>query len=378
MLLISGIASLAISAQAQNTKLFAFSAVEKGTPQWSSIHQLNASTGADEALVPDIRLQATIKSSLPNNTYLHGVAAALAFDEATQQLFYTTMHGNAIHAYNVVQKTVQSFYPPTFSSGGTAGQEGNVVTRMCAASNGLIYTLTNDGNSLCSFSPNNPSKITQHSALIDADKNGATSIHNQCIGWGGDMVADAFGTLYIITARGAVFTVNTSNLQTTYIATIKGLPANFTVNGAAVTTENDILLSCANQALPMHKVSVQQWQATELPQTVGFYNSSDLASNCLLFQQAKPARIEHVAKVTSYPNPITQGISYVNLTQLAAGAYTIDVTDFNGKAMVRKQVQASEKSIVPVQLPQAVPGIYWLRVTNAQQQVVHAEKWIVQ
>lgn len=378
MLLISGITCLAVTAQAQTTKLFAFSAIEKGTPQWSSIHQLNANTGADEAIVPDIRLQATIKSTLPNNTYLHGVAAALAFDEATQQLFYTTMHGNAIHAYNVAQKTVQTYYPSQFSSGGTVGQEGNVITRMCVASNGLIYTLTNDGNSLCSFSPSSPAKITNHGALIDADKNGSTSIHNQCIGWGGDMVADAFGKLYIITAKGAVFTVNTSDLQTTYITTIKGLPANFTINGAAVTAENDILLSCANQSLPMHKVSVQQWQATELPQTAGFYNASDLASNCLLFQQVKPARIEHVAKVTSYPNPITQGVSYVNLTQLLPGSYTIDVTDFNGKALVRKQVQASEKSIVPVQLPQAVPGMYWLRVTNTQQQVVHTEKWIVQ
>ncbi len=52
--------------------------------------------------------------------------------------------------------------------------------------------------------------------------------------WGGDMIADASGNLYVITAHNHVFKIDVQSRMATYISEIKELPAGFTTNGAVV------------------------------------------------------------------------------------------------------------------------------------------------
>ena len=54
-----------------------------------------------------------------------------------------------------------------------------------------------------SFQYRNKPVITELGNIIDAEGN-AVSIHNKCSSWGGDMVADAFGKLYVISANHQV------------------------------------------------------------------------------------------------------------------------------------------------------------------------------
>jgi hypothetical protein len=72
------------------------------------------------------------------------------------------------------------------------------------------------------------------------------SIHNKCSSWGGDMIADAFGKLYVISASHAVYVIDINTRIATYKGNIQGLPAGYTTNAAAVNDEGEIVLASAN------------------------------------------------------------------------------------------------------------------------------------
>ena len=109
--------------------------------------------------------------------------------------------------------------------------EGNVITRMTFAADGTGYALTNDGNHLIRFNSSENASVTDLGALTNGIKNGEMSVHSQCTSWGGDMVGDAFGNLYLVTARNNIFKINPKTSVADYVGVIKGLPAEFTSNG---------------------------------------------------------------------------------------------------------------------------------------------------
>ena len=73
--------------------------------------------------------------------------------------------------------------------------------------------------------------------MVDDQANKGVSIHNSCSSYGGDMIADDNGNLYVFSARNHVFKINIESKVATHLGIISGLPTGFTVNGAAVTDE---------------------------------------------------------------------------------------------------------------------------------------------
>jgi len=145
----------------------------------------------------------------PNqNPTAFGVAAC-AMDVRHNRLYFAPMHFSDISYLdlgkteatfttvkrNVISKPFQAGYQP----------EETQITRMVIAADGNGYALTNDAQHLIRFTTGKRVVVEDLGGILDAAENKGISIHNKCTSWGGDMVADAFGKLVVISANHNVF-----------------------------------------------------------------------------------------------------------------------------------------------------------------------------
>jgi hypothetical protein len=265
--------------------------------------------------------------------------------------------------------------------------EGNVITRMAFAADGNGYALTNDGNHLIRFSADNNATVADLGSLVDAEPNGAVSVHSQCTSWGGDMVGDAYGNLYLITYRNHIFKINPNTRVADYVGAVKGLPAEFTSNGMAVSGDGEVVLSSANVVNSYYRLNVSTLQATAFNKSgASIYNTSDLANSGLLFQ-SQVSKVDVKAfegrgtnLVSVYPNPVANRVFNVRLEKVPAGQYNLVLTDALGRAVVSKSLTVNSFGQVErVTLPRgAASGMYMLKLTGDDNRAVYNDKLVVQ
>lgn len=293
-------------------------------------------------------------SQYPTSTFV----AAAAYDRRTDKLFFTPMRMGELRWMDLnVKNNVPQFYSASIPGyvPSVGGEEANNITRMVIGSDGNGYAVTNDGSHLYKFTTGKKPLVTDLGSLIDSEENNGISIHNKCSSWGGDMIADAFGKVYIISATRNVFVINVTSRITTFKGTITGLPANYTTNGAAVDVDGNIILSSAVAFDGYFKMSLSDLAAKKIEGSDDIYNSSDLASgNLLLQKEADATRNEYSSKLSSrkennfisqssiYPNPMVSNIFNVLLDGKQNGAYTIIVSDLAGRALQSTKVGLSK------------------------------------
>ncbi|HRI21139.1 MAG TPA: T9SS type A sorting domain-containing protein, partial [Panacibacter sp.] len=259
--------------------------------------------------------------------------------------------------------------------------EADVITRMCFGADGYGYALTNDASHLIRFSSGEKITIVDLGAVQDGKNNNGISIRNLCTSWGGDMIADAFGNLYIISMRGNVFKMNPQTMVADHVATIKNIPQDYTINGAAVDAKGDIIVTCATKTDHYYSVNIATWEATVLQQQQGeLYNASDLASCNFAYGNlvnTKPA--ETVKSVISvYPNPAVNKTVNVSFEGVTGNKYTVQVVDGNGNNVYSKSVSANGKTVSQIILPgSAASGIYIVKVVDSNGKEQYSGKIVV-
>jgi len=270
--------------------------------------------------------------------------------------------------------------------------EENHITRMVIAADGNGYGITNDGNHLLRFTTGKKTIITDLGGLVDDEANKGVSVHNKCTSWGGDMIADAYNKLYIISANHNIFTVDVETRVATLVGTIKGLPANYSTNGAAVDTDGSIVVSSANTFEGYYKFKFNDFTAIKIEGSDKTYNASDLANGNLLFQKEADAAknfgaadFKPVIPVLNneahiYPNPVTTNEFKIYFDGQQAGKYNITLTDLTGKAVMNRVVMVNAKTQV-----ETVPlnrnfskGMYMVKVTDASNKFIFTERIVVQ
>ena len=224
--------------------------------------------------------------------------------------------------------------------------------------------------------------------LVDAESNKGISIHNKCTSWGGDMVADAFGKLVIISASHNVFSVDVSSKMAKLTGTITGLPANFTTNGAAVNDEGNLVVSSANVFEGLYTVNIKTLAATKIKSKDAAFNASDLANGNLLsqkeandmvrFNYTKPVTVAADAKI--YPNPVTGSRFNVLFAGQPTGKYTILLTDITGRILQSRVVSVYKPNQVEaVNLrSKAARGMYFVKVLSENEELAFSERVVVQ
>lgn len=398
------------TAQAQSADRFtwAITDVQPGGSNWSSLRKLNLMTGEYSSVlldgsnsglaVYDAHSKKPIEAPLTDARFGNTInaafgtgVAAMAFDRKNNRLYYTPMLFDQLRYIDL--KTMKVYFVTGKGFTGNPvknADQGNIVTRMVIASDGYGYALTNDATQLIRFSTSKSLTTEDLGAIVDDPANNGLSIHNSCSSFGGDMIADNEGNLYVISARNHVFKINPSTKVATHLGMISGLPEGFTVNGAAVNTDNSILVSSA-LSTAYFTVDHRNWSASPYTINNSPWNSSDLANgNVLVTAEQKNNTVDFVSRnpapnigdtrISLYPNPVTNNQFVMQFSQLKAGTYSLQVTDVMGRNVVVKNISISGVNHVQVVKldPAAARGIYLIKVTDGAKQEVFATKIVLQ
>ena len=410
--LVLGTVLLTTHSIAQQADRFAYAVtdMQQQGPSWNFLRKLNLQTGEysqvlltgnDPSLVA---FNATTKKQFeaPVSDKLYGTTAnaafatgvaAMAYDKKNNRIYYTPMMIDQLRYIDL--KTMNVFYVADQAFTGKpqkSSDQGNIVTRMVIASDGNGYAMTNDGTQLIKFSTGKKLTITDLGAVVDDQANKGISIHNSCSSFGGDMIADDNGNLYAISARNHVFKINIESKVATHLGAITGLPAAYTINGAAVNDDNKIVVASATQGGSLFTVDAKYLVATPYTIAGTVWQTADLANGNLLESgvRAKGSVIELISrtdqpnsgdgKINIYPNPITNNQFVIQFNQLEAGNYNIQVTDIMGRQVVQQAVTINgDNQAQSIKLNSATSkGVYLVKVTDQSRKAVYSSKVSVQ
>ena len=403
--LLMGTLFIGTLAQSQADRFaYAVTDVVKEGANWSFLRKLDLQTGAftDVLLngndINQLPYDAATKKqfttavqdarfgNLANAAFGTGVAA-LAYDKKHNRLYYTPMLIDQLRYIDL--KTMKVY----FVTGGDftgmkqkSADQSNIITRMAIADDGNGYALTNDGMHLIRFTTGKNLTVTDLGTTADAVENNAVSVHASCSSFGGDMIADNDGNLYVFSARNHVFKVNIESKVATHLGTVSGLPSNFTINGAAVDQNNQVMITSAVDATDLYTVDISTLVAKAVKADKP-WRTSDLANSNIL-RTRKPTALPELISVNAvgndkiglYPNPVTTNQFNIQFTDADAGNYTIQVTDVRGQMAAQKMVNIGGKgSTASITLNKsAAKGIYIVKVTDHDSKIVYSSKIVVQ
>lgn len=402
--------AFSFSASAQNASTFAITGDNNGGAGdfvWMNIRKVDVGTGKLVSTVYDRQtatpqlLDAETKKSYTIAATFNGKAyvtteqptatfvAAAAYDKRHDKLFFTPMRKGELRWLDVAENKFYTLSSKLINSSDLS-EEANHITRMDIAADGNGYAVTNDANHFIRFTTGKKTVITDLGPLNDAETNKGISIHNRCTSWGGDMVADAYGKLYIISANHTVFKVDIDSRTATYVGVISGLPANYTTNGAAVDDDGKVVVSSANSYDGFYKFDMNDLAAVKVEGS-DKYTASDLANGNLLYQKEVDAKRSlgvtaelPLAPINSdariFPNPVTGNEFKVLFDNQAAGQYYVVLSDLSGRSILSQTAQVSGKmQTVIVRINNTVgKGVYFIKVLDASKQLVFTDRVVIQ
>lgn len=330
------------------------------------------------------------KMGFPEQPAFSSGVAAMAFDSRHNRIYYTPMFIDQLRYYDL--KTQQVFYVtvPFTNKPVKSSDQANIVTRMTFAADGNGYALTNDGTQLIRFTTGKKPQVTDLGSLIDDPAGKGVSIHNSCSSFGGDMIADDDGNLYVFSARNNVFKVNIESRVATHLGAVTGLPQGFTVNGAVVNANNQIVVGSAIEAASLFIVDIKTLAATPFRINGTVSHTSDLGNSNLLVSGNKPkaTNVDLITKGTEtgdsrisiFPNPVTANQFNIQFTDAEAGSYMVQVTDMMGRQLMQQNITVSgDNQVQQIKLKSSVSkGVYLVKVTDAASKSIFSTKIVIQ
>ncbi|MDQ2753101.1 MAG: T9SS type A sorting domain-containing protein [Bacteroidota bacterium] len=393
--------------EAQTSTAFAITGETKGSVNWSVIREIDLTTGA---LVRNIYLPASQKPAqidastgkelaydptVATKDATSGcacqppsLAAATAYDAKQKRLYFTTLFGNDLQYIDVTKKqlkvyhiTAQKLKPFTSAPG-----EGDNITRMVFGADGNGYAITNNGNHFIRFTTGKNVTITDMGSLVDKANN-TVSVHTQSASWGGDLVADDMGNLYLFTVAGHVFTINPTTREAQFVGTVQNLPKAFSINAAAVNKEGKVTVASSTDAGQYFSVDMESLIATPIVSSNNFYNASDFAnSNLLVTGKSSVQKTNPVVVVKSdelvnvYPNPVKNKLINLYFNGSLQGKHALEVVDASGKRIAVKTIELTNSSTSQtIQLPYSTTaGMYIVHVLNMSSNKVFTGNVVVE
>jgi len=397
-----------VSAQQADRFAYSMTDVPQQNGNWVYLRILDMETGtfsgslingtADKQVVFDAFTKkqltdlGTNKMGFSEQPAFNSGVAALAYDNKHGRVYYTPMFIDQLRYYDIKSQQVYYVTVPLTNKPAKSSDQGNIITRMVIASDGNGYAMTNDGTQLLRFTTGKKPQVIDLGSLVDDPSNKGVSIHNSCSSFGGDMIADDNGNLYVFSARNNVFKVNIESKVATYLGVISGLTAGFTVNGAAVNANNQVIVGSAMESASLFVVDAKTWAASPLKISGTVYHTSDLANSNLLASGDKPkaTNIDLISrnvpvnigdsKISIYPNPVTNSQFTIQFNDLAAGSYTVRITDVTGRQVTQQVVNVGgDKQSQVIKLPaSSSAGVYLVKITDPNSKSVFSTKIVVQ
>lgn len=258
---------------------------------------------------------------------------------------------------------------------------------MAIGADRMGYAISNDGNHVYQFSLGKNPSVRDLGALIDAEGQGI-SVHNKCSSWGGDMIADAFGQLILISASRNVFEIDPATLVTKHRGTITGLPANFTANGAAVDSKGQVVLTSAVAFDGYYRMDMEKLAAVRMEGSDKIYSASDLAGSNMLraAEYARTNKFVSAPIVTKgqtgtsiYPNPVQTNSFSIALGREFNGTYQVVLSDLSGRAIQTNRVglMKGQQNYQFNMQNRPAKGTYLVKVIGDNNEVLFSDKVVV-
>ena len=406
VLLLASFAVLSCTLLAQYDRFaFAVTDVDHAGSSWSVLRKFDLQTGEFSNVILDgmkpsiISYDASSKllyqakadpvyGNYMQSPFATGVAA-MAYDKKNNRLYFTPMFIDQLRYIDL--RTMKLYYvtDQAFTRlGNMHNDEGKVVTRMTIAPDGYGYAVTNDGQTIIRFTTGKKVQIQQLGSLIDAPGNNM-SISSKCSSWGGDMIADDEGHLYILSARNVIYKIDIETRVATLQKPITGLPTGFTINGAVVTEENKVLVSSAVDGTSWFTLDPKDWTATPYTVSQKVYRSSDLANSNHLSARGRnntpsdvSRRVEPLVpqSIVLYPNPVKNDQFTVQFGTVPAGSYNVEMTDITGRVVLKQMFNVlAEGQVETVSLKSVTAkGVYLVNVIDQNRTSVFNQKIVVQ
>ncbi len=396
------------NAQQADRFAYAVTDVQQQGSNWNYLRKINLQTGEYGAIllsgndVNQVAYDAASRKQLSTpmtdaryGTYVNAAfatgVAAVAYDKKNNRLYYTPMLFDQLRYIDM--KTMKVYYVTDQVFTGKAQKsstQNDIVTRMAIASDGNGYAMTNDGTQLIRFSTGKKLQITDLGTLVDDPANKTVSVHNSCSSFGGDMIADDDGNLYVFSARNHVFRVNIESRVATHLGVISGLPNGFTVNGAVVSDNNEVLVASAVQAGSWFVVDSKSWAAAPYKLEGTTWQSSDLGNSNVLITKPKTTAPQLLSrtipvspgdgKINIFPNPVTSNQFVIQFNDLEAGNYSVTVTDVTGRQVMQQVVNVNaDNQTQTIRLADATAkGVYLVKVSDGASKSIFSTKLVVQ
>jgi hypothetical protein len=398
--MLSVVLSSQVSAQEPSNNAYAITSESIGSSVWTEVKQIDLTTGQvtknvyensranytlyDARSLKQITIAKNDSTSDVNDLRpFAGYSAACAFDKKKNRLYYAPLFINQLRYIDLSTNTpsVYVFKDEKLSNAPDVEAEENQVTRMVISSDGNGYALNNSGSHLVQFGTGENPQINDLGELHDSPENGDMKIADASTSWGGDMLADVSGYLYVISAHNHVFKIDVQTRTATYLKKIKGLPEGFTTNGAVVDGDGNIIVSSANSIISYYKVDPAVWEAKEIAAGNQVFNTSDLANNNLLFQTNLEKRDDVFVKekISVYPNPVKSKMFRVSFDNKEAGEYNVQLIDVSGRIVSDKVVSVySGAQVSEVRVNNNLTkGMYMVKVLNHLNREVYTKKIIL-
>lgn len=409
LLLLTVVALTQSDLKAQSKKAYAITGDKPGSINWVAFREIDLNNGRaiktiytpsqNEVIYDALTGNAINKTENVNQSgsleslynLNENMVAAAAYDEKNSRIYYTTMKGSQLAYFQVKNGIVKHFVVRDQSLRNFEPQSGeaSVFTRMTMGANGFGYALTNDGEHLVRFTTGEKIVIKDMGSLKDGENNLNNSVHNACAGWGGDLVSDANGTLYLFTMKGKVYQINPVTLITNYIGVIKHLPESFTVNAAAVNNEGKIVLACANASHGLYTVNLNTFEAIKInAEQIGEqYNMSDLASSNFLnnnnsrenqYLASEESAVKGNAFISMWPNPVQNRIFTLEFNNISGENFIMQLTDMAGRPIMEKKLNILPRQTETVVLKNnMLNGTYIIKIISSKNELVYTGKLVV-
>jgi hypothetical protein len=323
----------------------------------------------------------------PNQPFA-STSAACGYDVQNDRLYFTPMGIPQLRYINLKDPS-KIYFVDDIQFGVVKSDRDifNQITRMVFTKSGKGYALTNNGNHLIKFGGAGKIEATDLGGLTDDPLNAGHSVHDSlCLG--GDIIADVFANLYLITGNHWVFRISLKTKFATYLGQIEGLPEGFSTNGAIVEEDDNIIVCSSVSTLGYYRVSLKDLKAVKIATATDVYNASDLANDRTLFEkkgdeeQPKQNRSEEnpESRIGIYPNPVTASVFKLIFQNQDKGVYRVQVLDISGKLVISKEVIiASKFQIEELKLSQGlVKGNYVVNVFDPANNLKSSDKIVIQ
>jgi len=273
----------------QDRFAFAITDFNPNTANWTVLRKLNLQTatygdvllnGVDlKSVAYDAKSKKQVDAGMSSAAFSTGVAA-IAYDKKNNRLYYTPMFIDQLRYVDL--KTMKVYYVVDQSfidQKNLYNDDSKVVSRMVIAPDGYGYAITNDASTFIRFSTGKKLAIEQLGSLVDDPGNTGISIHNRCSSWGGDMVADDAGNLYLLSANNSVFKISIDTKVAKWLGPVKGLQPGFTINGVVVTDDGKLLAGSQVYSKGWFLIDPKSWTASPYKAANGVYLTSDMANS---------------------------------------------------------------------------------------------------